>query len=75
VYYSKFLYIFFNPIILYSSFIQFFITTVLCPWLDGRHTVFGEVTEGMDLVKKIEGSGTDSGKPKAKVTIADCGEL
>eukprot|EP00596_Hydrurales_sp_CCMP1899_P009581 CAMPEP_0119042618 /NCGR_PEP_ID=MMETSP1177-20130426/16028_1 /TAXON_ID=2985 /ORGANISM="Ochromonas sp, Strain CCMP1899" /LENGTH=166 /DNA_ID=CAMNT_0007009539 /DNA_START=134 /DNA_END=634 /DNA_ORIENTATION=+ len=54
---------------------QFFITTVLCPWLDERHVVFGEVTAGMDLIKKIEGSGTASGKPKSKVTIADCGEL
>jgi cyclophilin family peptidyl-prolyl cis-trans isomerase len=43
--------------------------------LDERHVVFGEVTEGMDLVKKIEGSGTDSGKPKAPVVITDCGEL
>ena len=59
---------------LLSSF-KFFITTVLCPWLDERHVVFGEVTSGMDLVKKIEGSGTDSGKPKAPVVITDCGEV
>lgn len=54
---------------------QFFITTVNTPWLDGRHVVFGKVTAGMDLVKKIEAQGTDSGKPKAAVTISDCGEL
>jgi cyclophilin family peptidyl-prolyl cis-trans isomerase len=37
--------------------------------------VFGEVTGGMDLVKKIEDSGSESGKPKAPIVISDCGEL
>ncbi len=54
---------------------QFFITTVSCPWLDGKHVVFGEVTEGLDLVKKIEGYGSESGKPKAKVVIKKSGQL
>lgn len=40
---------------------QFFITTVVTSWLDGKHVVFGEVTSGQELVKKIEGLGTDSG--------------
>ena len=53
---------------------QFFITTVLCPWLDGRHVVFGEVTEGMDIIKKVEAQGDDSGRPKSAVVITDCGE-
>ena len=37
--------------------------------------VFGEVTEGLDVVKKIEAQGADSGRPKVPVTIVDCGEL
>ncbi|BAO40543.1 Peptidyl-prolyl cis-trans isomerase [Kluyveromyces marxianus] len=54
---------------------QFFITTVPCPWLDGKHVVFGEVTDGMSTVKTIESCGTVSGQPRAKVVIEDCGEL
>jgi cyclophilin family peptidyl-prolyl cis-trans isomerase len=39
---------------------QFFIvTTEAAPWLDGKHTVFGEVTDGMDNVDAIEGTETD----------------
>ena len=54
---------------------QFFITTALTPWLDGKHVVFGKVTDGMDLVVKMEGLGTRNGSPSAKVVIADCGQL
>ena len=52
---------------------QFFITTVVTSWLDGKHVVFGEVTEGMDVVKAIEKLGSQSGKTSKKVEIADCG--
>lgn len=54
---------------------QFFITTVKTPWLDGRHVVFGKVIEGEEIVKNIEAQGSQSGKPKATVTIVDSGEL
>src|SRR5436853_2230858 len=41
---------------------QFFIVTAeSCPWLDGKHTVFGEVTGGMDVVERLEGVATDGG--------------
>merc|ERR1719436_1715538 len=54
---------------------QFFITTVKTSWLDGKHVVFGKVLEGMDVVKKIEAKGSQSGKTSAEILIADSGEL
>ncbi|KAF8639008.1 hypothetical protein AX17_001787 [Amanita inopinata Kibby_2008] len=54
---------------------QFFVTTVVTSWLDGAHVVFGEVVDGMDLVKKIETLGSASGKLSKKVTIAKSGTL
>jgi peptidylprolyl isomerase len=54
---------------------QFFITTVVTSWLDGRHVVFGEVLEGYDIIEKIEKIGSPSGKPSKKVVIQESGEL
>ncbi|CAO3627650.1 unnamed protein product [Cunninghamella echinulata] len=54
---------------------QFFITTVVTPWLDGAHVVFGEVVDGMSIVSTIEKQGSASGTTKSKITIADCGTV
>ena len=54
---------------------QFFITTVPCPWLDGKHCVFGRVTEGMEIVRAMEGQGTQNGRPRTQVMITNCGQL
>ena len=56
---------------------QFFITTIVTGWLDGKHVVFGEVADedSMALVTKIEGLGSQSGATKAKITIAESGQL
>jgi cyclophilin family peptidyl-prolyl cis-trans isomerase len=53
---------------------QFFITTVPCPWLDGKHVVFGEVVEGMNVVKALEACGSESGKTSKRCLISDCGQ-
>merc|ERR1712232_1081920 len=54
---------------------QFFLCTVQTQWLDGKHCVFGSVTNGMDVVKAIEAVGSQSGKTRQPVVIADCGQL
>mmetsp|Transcript_56624 Transcript_56624/g.91642 ORF Transcript_56624/g.91642 Transcript_56624/m.91642 type:complete len:172 (-) Transcript_56624:217-732(-) len=54
---------------------QFFLCTVKTAWLDGKHCVFGQVSEGMDVVKKVEAVGSQSGKTAQPVVIADCGQL
>jgi len=54
---------------------QFFLTTVKTAWLDGKHVVFGRVTEGMEVVKIIESFGSQSGKTTKKITISDCGQI
>ena len=54
---------------------QFFLCTVMTDWLDGKHVVFGSVTKGMDVVKKVEAVGSGSGQTSQPVVIADCGQL
>ncbi|MEW2287428.1 peptidylprolyl isomerase [Streptomyces sp. NPDC047841] len=56
---------------------QFFVTTIVTDWLDGKHVVFGEVadTQSMELVKRIESLGSSSGRTSAKITIAESGQL
>ena len=53
---------------------QFFLTFVATPWLDGKHSIFGEVIEGLDALKALEAAGSPSGRTSEplrmeKVTI------
>ncbi|KNC75863.1 peptidyl-prolyl cis-trans isomerase E [Sphaeroforma arctica JP610] len=54
---------------------QFFICTEKTDWLDNKHVVFGKVVQGMDVVRKIEAVGSQSGKTTKKVVVEDCGKL
>ena len=54
---------------------QFFLCTAKTDWLDGKHVVFGQVVEGMDVVQKMDALGSQSGRTKGKIEISDCGEL
>ncbi|CAI4229737.1 unnamed protein product [Auanema sp. JU1783] len=54
---------------------QFFICTAETSWLNGAHVVFGQVTDGLSIVRKIEAQGSRTGRPKERVTIVDCGEV
>jgi peptidyl-prolyl isomerase F (cyclophilin D) len=54
---------------------QFFLTTASTPWLDGKHVVFGRVTEGLEVVKQIEALGSPSGTTRKKIVVADSGQL
>jgi peptidylprolyl isomerase len=54
---------------------QFFITTIVTDWLDGKHVVFGEVVEGMDVVRAVEKLGSRSGATSKKIVISDSGTV
>ena len=52
---------------------QFFITFVPCPWLDGKHTVFGKVVKGSEIVDQLHKIGSSKGDPKKKAVVVNCG--
>ena len=54
---------------------QFFICTADTSFLDGKHCVFGKITKGMDVVKKMEAVGSQSGSTAQPVKVAASGEL
>lgn len=54
---------------------QFFITTTATPFLNNKHVVFGQVIDGMDIVKMLEHTRTTKDKPNQDVTIVQCGQM
>ena len=48
---------------------QFFLTFVATPWLDNKHTIFGEVVEGLDVLKKLEASGSSGGQTSEPLSM------
>lgn len=54
---------------------QFFVTLEAYPEFDGKHVVFGEVIDGLEVLSRVEAQGTPQGLVKKRVTIDQCGEL
>ncbi|BAU88201.1 peptidylprolyl isomerase [Streptomyces laurentii] len=52
---------------------QFFITTIVTDWLDGKHVVFGEVVKGQELVKQIEALGSRNGATSVEIRVSESG--
>ena len=50
-------------------------TFVSTPHLNGGHVVFGKVTEGLDMLEKMEAVGSRAGQTRQPVWIEDCGEV
>ena len=48
---------------------QFFLCFKAAPWLDGKHAVFGQVTDGLDILPKLEACGSPSGKPTESIAF------
>jgi cyclophilin family peptidyl-prolyl cis-trans isomerase len=48
---------------------QFFLTFVPTAWLDGKHTIFGEVVDGMETLRALEQRGSQSGKPSERLEL------
>ena len=48
---------------------QFFLTFVPTPWLDGKHTIFGQVEGGEDVLRALESCGSSSGRPSEKLVM------
>mmetsp|Transcript_15624 Transcript_15624/g.18822 ORF Transcript_15624/g.18822 Transcript_15624/m.18822 type:complete len:175 (+) Transcript_15624:77-601(+) len=54
---------------------QFFLCTAATSWLDKKHVVFGKVVSGMDVVAAIEQVGSEQGRTRVPVVIADSGQI
>ena len=52
---------------------QFFLCTVATPFLNGKHTVFGQVLEGYNVIKAVEACGSRGGDTSGDIIIGDCG--
>ena len=52
---------------------QFFITFVPCPWLDGKHVVFGKVIDGYNVIDELNSISSKNGIPNKKAIIVNCG--